>query len=70
MKLNIQKLQIAMANACILKSELSEQSGISATTLSNYLSGKNNPSPKTIGRMARALKIPVTDLIDVETVEA
>ena len=66
MKVNIQKLQIAMANACMNKTELADSVGISKITVSTYLSGKRNPSLKTVGKIAKALNVPVTEIIETE----
>ena len=66
MKVNIQKLQIAMANACMNKTELADSVGISKITVSTYFSGKRNPSLKTVGKIAKALTVPVTEIIDTE----
>ncbi len=66
MKVNIQKLQIAMANACMNKTELADSVGISKITVSTYFSGKRNPSLKTVGKIAKALNVPVTEIIETE----
>lgn len=66
MKINLQKLQIAMANACVNKSELADNVGISRVTVSSYFSGKRNPSLKTVGKIAKALNVPVTEIIETE----
>jgi transcriptional regulator with XRE-family HTH domain len=63
MKININKLLLAMANACITIGELSSKSGISRTALNNFTTGKGNPKPATIGKIAKALNISVEDLI-------
>lgn len=66
MKVNLQKLQIAMANACVNKSELADNAGISRITVSSYFSRKRNPSLKTVGKIAKALNVPVTEIIETE----
>ena len=66
MKVNLQKLQIAMANACMNKSELAGSAGISRLTVAAYFSGKRNPSLKTVGKIAKALNVPVTEIIETE----
>ena len=48
------------------KSDLADSAGISRISISKYFSGKRHPSPKTIGKIAKALNVPVTDLIDIE----
>lgn len=44
--------------------ELSEVSGVNVTTLSRINKGKQKPSMKTIGRIAKALKVDVEELVD------
>ena len=70
MKINFQSLQIAMANACMNKGELAESANISRVSISKYFSGKRTPSPKTIGKIAKALNVPVTDIIENATAMA
>ena len=65
MKINFQKLQIAMANACMNKGDLADASGISRISIGKYFSGKRKPYPKTIGKIANALNVPVTEIIYV-----
>ena len=64
MKLDRLKLQLAMANACITISELSEQSKVSRPALTRFSTGKTNPKPATIGKIAKALNVKVEDLIE------
>lgn len=64
MKLNNNKLLLTMANACMTIGELSKKSGVSKTALSNYTTGKSNPKPATLGKIARALDVEVEDLIE------
>lgn len=64
MRININKLLLAMANACITIGELSNKSGISRTALNNFTTGKGNPKPATIGKLAKALNVNVEELIE------
>lgn len=66
MKINKQKLQLAMANACMNMEDLATQAEISRISISKYISGLRNPKPKTIGKIAKALNVPVEKLIDME----
>ena len=63
MQINVQRIQIAMANACMGVDDLSSASGVSRISIGKYLSGKREPRPKTLGQIARALNVPVTDII-------
>lgn len=65
MKINKQKLQIALATACMTTKELVGKSGLSKATTMNALTGKK-VKPVTIGKIAKALDVQVTDLIDLE----
>lgn len=58
------KLEIAMANACMNSIELCEKAKIGKHTLVQIKSGKRNPKPVTIGKIARALDIKVIELIE------
>ena len=64
MKLNTYKLQLAMANACMTVSELADQSNISRVALTRFTTGKSNPKPATIGKIAKALTVSVENLIE------
>jgi transcriptional regulator with XRE-family HTH domain len=64
MKLSPNKLLLAMANACITITELAEKSNVSRVALTRFTTGKSNPKPVTIGKIAKALNIKVEDLIE------
>jgi len=64
MKLNTNKLHLAMANACLTMSELAEQSKVSRVALTRLSKGTSNPKPATIGKIAKALNVKVEDLIE------
>lgn len=66
MKINKQKLQLAMANACLSMDDLATLAGVSRISIGKYLSGLRNPKPKTLGKIAKALDVPVEKLIDLE----
>ena len=63
-KLNSQKLRVAQARECLSINELASKSGISRVTISQIINDERNPKEKTIGLLARALNIDVTELID------
>ena len=62
MKLNRNKFELARAKTCKGLKEL-EAAGIPRGTLCTAVSGKNM-KPETIGRIARALGVDVTEIID------
>ncbi|SHI40531.1 helix-turn-helix domain-containing protein [Lutispora thermophila] len=64
MKLNQNKLLLAMANACITIGELAEKSGVSRPALTKFTTGKSNPKPATLGKLAKALGVKPEELIE------
>lgn len=66
MKINKQKLQLAMANSCLNIDDLAELAKISRVSLTKYISGTTEPRTKTLGKIAKALNVPVENLIDME----
>lgn len=63
MKVSKLKLRLAMARACMTVRELSQKCGVSSKTLANW--GKTELNPKIIGKVAKALDIPVEELLDM-----
>lgn len=68
MKIDLNKMRLAMADACMDKVDLRIRSGIPSGTLSNVYNGKNVRS-STIGRIAAALGVPAESLILDEKAE-
>lgn len=62
MKLNKEKFELARARTCKGLKEL-EAAGVPRGTLCTAMGGKNM-KPETIGRIARALGVDVTEIID------
>lgn len=63
MKANRRKLYIAMATACIDSRELAEKAGLPRPTLDGVIKG-HSIRPSTIGKVARALGVPVTEILE------
>lgn len=63
MKLNIFKFKIELARKEMCISELSGKTNIPEATLYSYTNGKRNPGTKSLGRIAKALDVDVTELI-------
>lgn len=63
MKADKDKLFIAMANACMNASDLQKGSGLPRPTLNNVITGRN-VRPATIGKVAKALNVNVSELIE------
>jgi Predicted transcriptional regulators len=67
MKINNSKLMLIMAEVGITFSALSELSGVSRMTLSSIKNGKTC-RPDLAGKIAKALNVPVMDIIESEVV--
>ena len=66
MKLNLEKIRIEQARACLKVNDLSKLSSISRTGLSKILNGERNPTPKTVGLLAKALNVNVEEIVIIE----
>ena len=62
MKADRKKIEIAMANSCMNAEDLRKESGLPRPSLNNVISGRS-VRPGTIGRVARALKVNVTEIL-------
>lgn len=56
------KIDIAMARACINTYELAKKANMPLPTVNNVISGRS-VRPATIGKIAKALNVDVTELI-------
>lgn len=63
LKLDKRKLEIAMANACMNTVDLQKATEMPMPTVAGAVSGKSI-RPATAGRIAKALKCDVTEIID------
>ena len=63
MKLNEQKILSYMAEKTWNSIKLSQESEVSRQTISSVLSGKSC-SPVTAGKLAKALEIPVKEIME------
>ena len=63
MRINRQKYMLARARACMGQKEL-EDAGIPRGTLCRAMGG--NLRPETVGRIAKALGVDVTEIIETE----
>lgn len=66
MRINNQKLQIALATACMNPYDLCKAVNIQYQTYRRIAVG-NNCKPATAGKIAKALGVPVESLIDMES---
>ncbi len=63
MNLDLNKLKLVQARACLSTNDLSKTTGLSKVTISRVLNGKVKATPKTIGLIAKALNIDVAEII-------
>lgn len=63
MKVNRQKLEIAMARACMNINAIAQKAVMPRPTVNNALTGRNI-KPETAGRIAAALGVDVTEIIE------
>lgn len=62
MRIDINKMYVAMANAKMDGKELQEKSGVPKGTMSNIFS-RNSVRPSTVGKIADALNVPVEAIL-------
>ena len=62
----MRKIRIAQARVCISLNDLVEKTGLSRATVSKTINGKISPTPKTIGLLAKALNVDITEIINSE----
>ena len=63
MKADRNKLELAMARACISPATLAERANMPRPTLNGVISGKN-VRPSTLGKVASALGVDVEELME------
>lgn len=66
MKLDKNRLSLELARACLTITELCAKAGVPYPSLAPVLAGKYDPKPKTVGKLARALGVDVTELLEQE----
>lgn len=63
MRANREKLSMAMARACMNPRDVAAAAGLPAQTVNGLIRGRN-VRPATIGRVARAVGVDVTEIIE------
>lgn len=63
MKIDRQKLELAMAKACLSSAELAATAELPRPTLNNAIVGKG-VRPATLGHIAKALGVDPADIIE------
>lgn len=62
MKADRNKLEMAMARACMDTSDIRKVSGLPCSTLNNVVVGRS-VRPATLGKVAKALKVDVEEIM-------
>lgn len=65
MRANRKKVELAMARECMNATDIAEISEMPLPSVKNVLSGRR-VKPKTLGKVASALKVDVTEIIEEE----
>ena len=65
MRADRKKIELAMARACLSNSEVAERADMPETTAKAVLQGRS-AKPCTIGKVAKALGVDVTEIIEEE----
>lgn len=65
MKVNRSRLTLAMARACLTTNELATTAAMPLPTVNNVITGRG-VRPATVGRIAKALGVDVTEIIEQE----
>lgn len=63
LQFDLKKLDLAMANKCYSKTKLVVNAGICYSSLIKILNGKMALTPRTLGKIAKALDVKPQDLI-------
>lgn len=66
MKLDKNKLELAMANKCYSKTRLVGTAGICYSSLIKLLNGRMKLTPQTLGKIAKTLDVNPKDLLQDE----
>lgn len=64
MKLCQKKYELLVAEKCLSDKEISILSGVGRSTITQIKKGRREPMPQTLGKLAKALNVDVTELIE------
>lgn len=65
MVVNKQKLELAMARACMNREEIAQKAKMPTMTVKNVIDGRN-VRPATLGKVAKALGVDPVEIIETE----
>lgn len=66
MKIDMKKIDLLMAKKCLSSEQLSKVTGVSQVSIARFRKGTQEPRPKTVGKIAKALNVSVEELIEYE----
>lgn len=64
MKLDVKKMQLIMAKRQLGIYELAKKASLSAASITSFFTGRRNPSPKSLGKLAHGLEVEVEELLE------
>lgn len=64
LKIERNKLELAMARACMNSEDLQRAAQLPRPTLNNAITGRS-VSPRTAGRIAKALGVDVAEIVEI-----
>ncbi|WP_324823102.1 helix-turn-helix transcriptional regulator [Sinanaerobacter sp. ZZT-01] len=68
MKIDKRRFEICLANKNLLINDVCDATGLTRTSVTLAIQGKRNTRPQTIGKIARALEVPVEEIIKKDEV--
>lgn len=66
MVIDVEKMDLLIANKCMSYKEFAELSRVDTVTISRIRNGFQRARPQTIGKFAKALGVKVEDLIKID----
>jgi len=63
MKIIKEAFNIALANSGMLLNELCETADVTPAAVNRILNGKRQARPQTVGKLAKALGVPVEEIV-------
>lgn len=70
MRLNSSALAAVIERLDLTHRAVAKKVGVSDASIGAYVGGYRNPNPRTIGKLARALGVPVESLMESKEVAA
>lgn len=64
MRLDVRKVEMALAKKEMNTADLARATGYSLNTIRGYITLKRNPNTKSIGKIAKALGVDVVEILE------